>query len=111
MCEEEASVSTWTPEQAREMGRRGGRASGKARRTAEAIARAKLARESPKLAEELLKAARGEPPYDKLDPKDRLNAVLRALEHGIGRAPQAKVEEPKEGFAPGLVLQLGEEPR
>lgn len=100
----------WTPEQAREMGRKGGQRSGVTRRSGEQLARARLAREAPKLAEELLKAARGEPPYDKLDPRDRLNAVMRALEHGIGRPgtvrPDDGREKPREEDRPGLVVQM-----
>lgn len=100
----------FTSETAKEMGRKGGLTSGATRRNAETRARARLAREAPALAEELLRAAKGEPPFNELDPKDRLNAILRALEHGIGRPPTRQTVIEKEAKeAPGLVLALGGE--
>jgi hypothetical protein len=69
-------------------------------------ARVLFSQASSEMAKELLKAARGEEPYDQLDVKERLGAVLKCLEYGIGRpstnktaaSTEPSAEPPLEGF-------------
>lgn len=56
----------------------------KARRKADPVSI--LRDELPALFDDLLKAARGKPPYEDIGPDRRLLALNKALEYGYGRA-------------------------
>lgn len=102
-------VAQWSPEEAREYAASGGKAKAARqsfqRKSPEEKARELLARRAPELAEELLKAARGEDPYDELPEKDRLAALIRALEWGLGRPATRKPEKPDDRPEEGLVIE------
>ena len=83
-------MPAWTPEEAKEAGRRGGLASAETRRNQAKLASDLRARKvfedaSPDMADELVRAARGEPPWDELPLAVRVGLVQKVLEFGIGR--------------------------
>jgi hypothetical protein len=87
---------------ASEMGRRGvqarrQKAEQRAVMSADARAREVLASNAEALARELLNAALGKGDYaGELKPRDRMQAVIKALEWGIGRpTPASPPEEPR----------------
>lgn len=86
-------MPAWTPEEAREHARKGGEARAEQRKrerlTPAQRARRALAAKSPDLAQELVDAALGKGTFEDLDPKTRVQALMRALEHGLGRPPAA----------------------
>ena len=88
-------------ENAKEMGQRGAearrqKAKQRAEISADARAREVLASNAEALARELLNAALGRGDYaEELKPRDRMQAVIKALEWGIGRpTPASPPEEP-----------------
>jgi hypothetical protein len=91
----------FTAENAKEMGQRGvearrQKAEERASMTADARAREVLASNAEALARELLNAALGRGDYaGELKARDRMHAVIKALEWGIGRpTPASPPEEP-----------------
>jgi hypothetical protein len=69
-------------------------------RNQEEVAREKLERHLSKLTGELIKAAEGKPPFEDLAPKERLSAVIKALEFGMGRPAAGKRAAPEAPAAP-----------
>jgi hypothetical protein len=95
-------VVGFTAENAKEMGQRGvearrQKAEQRASMTADARAREVLASNAEALARELLNAALGRGDYaGELKGRDRMHAVIKALEWGIGRpVPASPPEEPR----------------
>lgn len=75
-------------------------------RTPEQAARELLMAESRELVGLLLKAAKGEPPFEDLPADKRLTALQRCLEYSLGRpTPGPKVEAEKQDDGPGLVME------
>jgi len=93
----------FTPETAKTVGARGGKASaevraGKRHQKPEKLARRAIARDSEALAKQLVQMALGKNEFVTLEPKDRMTATIKALEYGIGRPAPAprKAPEPEE---------------
>ena len=97
----------WTPELARELGRKGGEARAESLRrkkemTPEERAREVIMLKQERLVSELLDAALGQGDFAQLDLKTRVSATVKALEWSIGRPASApkgqgrKPEEPEE---------------
>lgn len=97
----------WTPEEAKAMAVKGGKARAAQRakeRELEALkspeekvedAEAQFRDAAPKLAKELLKAALGQGPFDDLKSAERLAAIQRCLEYGVGKPTATPKEKPK----------------
>lgn len=88
----------WDTESAAEAGRK----SGEARRRASSMtvqerAQDAIGRKLGALTQELLNAALGEGSFSELEPKTRLQAVLRALEYGLGKPGAASKVDPAKG--------------
>lgn len=104
----------WTAEEARAWASAGGKARAEQRKregnkSPEERAVARFAREADSLSEELIKAAKGEDGWEELKATDRLGALLRVLEYGIGK-PTANPKDEKKptGDTPepdGLVME------
>jgi hypothetical protein len=107
-AEQRRRASFITKENASELGRRGAaaKAVNQARRKADpAFAlRQDLMEALPDLSRDLLKAARGIPPFDNLPPDKRLAALFKALEYAVGR-PSAVDKQP----APDPTSKEGDE--
>jgi hypothetical protein len=103
----------FTPENAKEMAQRGvearrQKAERRAAISADARAREVLASNAEALARELLNAALGRGDYaGALKPRDRMQAVIKALEWGIGRpipaSPPEEAPIPEEDV--GLIIE------
>ena len=114
----------WTPEEARENARKGGKARAAKRKAEQEEAERKaqllanmsdeeLATEAekqfrdaaPTLAERLIEAAHGRGVFAELKASDQLGAILRCLEYGVGKPtanpkekPKPKEDEPERGL-------------
>lgn len=83
----------WTSETARLAGLKGGKASAAARRKkaevrADLRARATFEEAADKMAQVIIEAALGRGDFERLDPKERAQFALKALEYGVGRPRQ-----------------------
>lgn len=92
------------------MGRRGGIKRAENIKKRAAVSNDDQAREmfqdaSPELAEELLRAARGEGIYEDLSSKVRMDLVVRALEWALGRPAAVRPEKSEEKPEVGLTLE------
>lgn len=98
------------------MGRKGGLAKAAKKRLEEAetdeekleAAEILFKRESPRMAEELRKAALGHGDFKGLKANERLTAILRCLEYGVGKPGTAAKQPPPppdEGDSGGLVVE------
>jgi hypothetical protein len=106
----------FTPETAREAGRKGGaagavtkKAEARVRQAVRADMKAKLKFEAAaeKLASVLIDAALGNGDFEKLEPRERAGFAVKALEYGVGR-PRPEAERPPEATKqPGLHFQIG----
>jgi hypothetical protein len=87
----------WTPEQAREAARKSHEVRRANRQKDPAVRATELVRTAtPDLMGELLKAAKGQDDFADLSPAQRLSAIIKALEYGVGRptaAPKGEAEE------------------
>jgi len=108
----------FTTETAAEAGSRGGKASGEARRARPQTKLRKALQvfedNAEKLAQQLVDAATGVGPYDGLDPKERAQFAVKALEYAIPRQGSVKAkaaEEPAPGparEADGISFEQGD---
>lgn len=104
-----------TPEEAKELGRRGGLASAKVRAEraklrGDILAKSRFEKAADEMAELLLAAARGDEEFSVLTPKDRVAAAMKALEYGIGRARAMEPSTPEEAEEQaGLAFAVREE--
>jgi hypothetical protein len=104
-----------TPEQARELGRQGGKASAAARAERkklrhDVLAKNRFEQAADDMAEILLAAAKGEGEYSQLSPKDRATFALKALEYGIGRPRPSEPDAPEvQEQQAGLAFAVREE--
>lgn len=105
-----------TSEQAREMGKKGGkksahtraiRAAEKAALDASQSARDTFQQRAEDLAKVLIDAALGRGDFAQLAPKDRAGFAVRALEYGVGRPRPMTEEPPPSAPEPGLHFELG----
>jgi hypothetical protein len=101
----------WTPDEAKANASLGGKAAaarGKARRQMPVVERARKALEDAtgQAAKALVDAALGQNGFEDLDVGERLKAVLKVLDYGLGRPATNKPEEkpPAEGEQSGLAL-------
>lgn len=93
----------------REASRLGGLRSAETRRRkaklrADLLAKVKFEQAAERLAQVLIDAALGEGDFARLDPKDRVNFAVKALEYGVGRprpldTTSQEVEEPQRGIS------------
>lgn len=106
----------WTKEEAIEMGRKGGLAKAAkqkleaAQTEEEKLQAAELLfkQEAPRMAAELIKAAKGHGDYKNLKPGEKLSAILRALEYGVGKpgtSPKQPPAPPTPEDEGGLVIE------
>ena len=106
-----------TPEEARELGRKGGRASGAARAERaklrnDVLARSRFERAADDMANIIIKAAKGEGEFSALQPKERAAFALKALEYGVGRPRAADPVTPEEEeVQAGIAFSVREENR
>lgn len=94
----------FTKDSAAEAGRKGGKASGRARSGQPSLE--DLRKKGPKVLKDLLDAAEGRGAWSKLDPKDRLSALKAALPYVLGRPGpmNPQVEEEEEDKPSGFVV-------
>lgn len=81
--------------------------------TKDALARQEFENAAAEMARELVKAARGEAPYQDLPVVERVKLMQKCLEFGIGRPGagpkhEPKSEEPEEGDGHGFVIGGGD---
>ena len=89
-----------TPEEARELGRKGGQASAAARAERsklrqDVLAKARFERAADDMAAILIDAAMGKGDFTALGPKERAMFALKALEYGVGRPRPTEPEAPE----------------
>lgn len=95
-------TTKFTPETASELGRRGGKASAKARRKVKDLDW--LRTKAGVLLPDLVAAAQGTGRFESLPPSEQLKALLKVMEFGLGKPTTAqRPEAPTE--APGLVME------
>jgi hypothetical protein len=106
----------WTSETARQAGLKGGKASAAARRKkaevrADLRARATFEEAADKMAQVIVSAALGTGDFARLDPKERAQFALKALEYGVGRPRQQDPNPIQTDVGPqGLAFTAPEDP-
>ena len=104
-------------EEARELGRLGGRASAIARAKRaklrnDVLAKARFEDAADKMAQVIIKAALGEGEFGVLLPKERAQFALKALEYGVGRPRPSEPDAPEEvETQQGIAFSVREENR
>jgi len=109
------ATTPFTKENAKELGRQGGLASAETRRKQRRLsedvrARRVFERASPDMADEIVKAAKGEAPYEELPVDERVKLMLKVIEFGIGRpgaGPKREAASPQEAQADGAGFSIG----
>jgi len=89
-----------TPEEARELGRKGGQASAAARAERaklrqDVLAKARFEQAADDMAKVIIDAAMGKDDLKVLSPKERAMFALKALEYGVGRPRPSEPEAPE----------------
>ena len=89
-----------TPEEARELGRKGGQASAAARAERaklrqDVLAKARFEQAADDMAKVIIDAAMGKDDFKVLSPKERAMFALKALEYGVGRPRPSEPEAPE----------------
>lgn len=106
-----------TPEEARELGRRGGQASAAARAERaklrqDVLAKARFEQAADDMAKVIIDAAMGREDFAQLAPKERAMFALKALEYGVGRPRPSEPEAPEVvEQQQGLAFTVAEENR
>src|SRR5438046_9139808 len=95
----------------KEDSRKGGRASAEVRRRkrdvrADILAREKFEAAAADMAGILIKAAKGQDEFAKLDPKDRANFAQKVLEYAVGRPRQVEPAAPESVPDKGLSFSV-----
>ena len=90
-----------TPEEAKELGRKGGLASAAARADrakmkSDVQAKNRFEQAADEMAELLLKAAKAQGRFKDISPDKQVAAILKSLEYGVGRPRQADPVSPEE---------------
>lgn len=86
----------WTTEQQRAAGIKGAAATKATYKRRREDPLYDVKRRLPQLFGDLLKAANGLPPYHDLSDKDRLGALLKAIEYGVGKPIGVDKQTPKD---------------